>query len=48
MIRQIEEHTGQSVEELRKLNDAKDQSKGHLKNLIHKASVDEIDEGVQE
>jgi len=24
MIRQIEEHTGQSVEELRKLNDAKD------------------------
>jgi hypothetical protein len=48
MIRQIEEHTGQSVEELRKLNDAKDQSKGHFKNLIHKASVDEIDEGVQE
>ena len=49
MIRQIEEHTGQSVEELRKFNDVKDQlSKGNLKNLIHKESVDEIDGGVQD
>jgi hypothetical protein len=48
MIKQIEEHTGQSVEELRKLNGGKHQSKGNLKNLIHKASVDEIDSGVQD
>jgi hypothetical protein len=46
MIRQIEEHTGQSVEELRKLSGGKDKSKSTLKNLIHIESVDEIDSRV--
>ena len=48
MIRQIEDHTGKSVEELRKLNIDKDKSKSSIKNLINIESVDEIESGVQE